>query len=315
MTTRGGSGYNYSMENTGSPAVGRFAPTPSGRMHLGNIFTALIAMLSARSKGGKLLLRIEDLDRERCPRDAEKLILDDLDWFGIEFDGEPVRQSERTDLYRAELGKLERAGLLYPCFCSRAELHASTAPHGSTPVYGGKCRALPPELRPARPAAMRVIVPNETITFTDAAMGTCSENLLRECGDFIVRRSDGIFAYQLAVVADDAATGVTEVVRGRDLLSSTPRQIWLHRTLGYTPPFFTHVPLVLDANGNRLSKRDGTGCLSVLREKYRSSEPLIGVLAAAAGILPRPEPVSARDLIPLYSPTLLPRSDILLPPL
>lgn len=303
------------MKDTANPAekntaVGRFAPTPSGRMHLGNVFTALMAYASAHSKGGRCLLRIEDLDRERCPADGVKWLLDDLDYFGLRFDGETLYQSERDEYYARELNKLAEMGLIYPCYCSRAELHASLAPHGSAPVYDGRCRALPPDKRPASPAALRVIVPDDTVSFVDGIAGPYSQNLASECGDFIVRRSDGKFAYQLAVVVDDAASGVSEVVRGWDLLPSSPRQIYLYCTLGYRPPRYFHLPLLVDADGRRLSKRDGDGNLAALRARFPRPEPIIGALACAAGLIPRPEPLSADDLVTVYDPARLPKAEI-----
>ena len=218
--------------------VGRFAPSPSGRMHLGNILCCLLAWLSARQKGGKVVLRIEDLDTARCPQRYAEQMLEDLRWLGLDWDEGPETggpdgpyfQSRRTALYQAVLERLEALGLVYPCFCTRAELHAASAPHredGLT-VYAGTCRHLTPAQRAERAVrrspALRLRVPDKEFSFVDGHMGECVENLERDCGDFLLRRSDGMFAYQLAVVVDDAAMGVTEVVRGADLLSSTPRQ-------------------------------------------------------------------------------------------
>lgn len=293
--------------------VGRFAPTPSGRLHLGNIFSAMVAYLSAKSRGGECLLRIEDLDKSRCPDSAVDLMTDDLDWFGFRFDGKILKQSERTEIYDEYFSRLDEAGLVYPCYCSRAQLHAATAPHGDTPVYDGRCRNLKPELRPDRPPAMRLIVPDETIAFTDRLQGERSQNLKTDCGDFIIRRSDRTYAYQLAVVIDDALSGVTEVVRGVDLLSSSPRQIYLYRLLGFNPPEFLHVPLVTDGNGERLSKRGGYSNLEYLRSAYRSSEKIIGAIAFAAGLIPSPEPTTLDDLVTVFDITKLRKSDVRLP--
>ena len=227
---------------------GRFAPSPSGRMHLGNLLCGLIAWLSVRSQNGKMILRQEDLDEMRCPRSYAELIEQDLRWFGLDWDEgglagsgshAPYLQSRRSEIYQQYLDKLNQKGLLYPCFCSRAQLHAASAPHleDGQVLYPGTCRHLTPEQiaqkRKIRPPALRVKVPDETVTFTDLHYGLVEQNLATQCGDFILRRSDGVFAYQLAVTVDDGLMGVTQVIRGRDLLSSTPRQIWLLRELGF----------------------------------------------------------------------------------
>lgn len=303
-----------------APVVGRFAPTPSARLHLGNLMCALLAWLSAKKQGGKILLRVEDLDAERCPFMGEntKYMLEDLAWLGLDFDGEVLYQSRRAEIYAAYAQKLEEKGLLYPCYCSRAELHAASAPHltDNTPVYNRKCllRAergeLPPE---GRKPAFRVMVPDKRLGFSDGIKGAYEENLLTDCGDFVVRRSDGVFAYQLAVVVDDALSGVTEVVRGNDLLFSTPRQIYLQQTLGFATPNYYHIPLLTDAEGRRLSKRDGDGCMETVRAKYKSAAPVLGALAAALGLLPSPESVTPRDLLPLFDWKKLPRDTLKLP--
>lgn len=289
--------------------TGRFAPTPSGRLHLGNIFTAMLAYLSALSAGGQCLLRVEDLDRERCPSNAVELMLDDLDWFGFRFSGETLYQSERSDIYMRELKKLERLGLLYPCYCSRARL-AATAPHGVTPVYDGRCKHLTPEERPNKQPSVRVTVPDKTISFVDGVQGFYAQNMTTDCGDFIVRRADGVAAYNLAVVADDALSGVTQVVRGSDLLFSTPRQIFLYETLGFSVPEFYHTPLLLSKDGERLSKREGSSNLEYIRAHFRSPEPIIGMLAANAGIIKTYEPISLNELIPLFSWDKIKKTDI-----
>ncbi len=306
--------------------VGRFAPSPSGRMHLGNVLCALLSWLSVRSQNGSYILRIEDLDPERCPRAYADLIEDDLDWLGLDWDAGASKggldgsyyQSERTAVYQTYFDQLERAGLLYPCFCSRAALHAASAPHLSDGrvIYAGTCRDLTPEQiaqkRRQRGAAVRIRVPDETISFVDGLQGVCTESLSAECGDFILRRSDGVFAYQLAVVVDDGREGVTEVVRGRDLLGSTARQIWLYRLLGFEPPSFIHIPLLNDADGRRLSKRDADLDLGILRKRFTPAE-LTGALAYAAGLIPAPISVRAEELIPLFSWDKLPSGDLCLP--
>lgn len=310
----------------GKTVVGRFAPSPSGRMHLGNVFCALIAWLSARSCGGRVVLRQEDLDPERCPRRYADLLEDDLHWLGLDWDEGgsaggshgPYFQSERTAIYFQYYERLKARGLVYPCFCSRAELHAAQAPHLSdgTVLYSGRCRSLSPAERQAlaqkRKPAGRLLVPDEEIVFDDLLYGRYRENLADACGDFLVRRSDGVFAYQLAVVVDDALMGVNQVVRGRDLLSSTPRQIYLYRLLGFPEPSFGHIPLLLAPDGSRLSKRDRALDLGALRARFSPRE-LLGLLAWSGGLLTRPRPVSARELIPIFSWSRLPREDIRLP--
>ncbi len=303
-----------------APVVGRFAPTPSARLHLGNLMCALLAWLSAKKQGGKILLRVEDLDAARCPFMGEntKYMLDDLAWLGLEFDGEVLYQSRRAEVYQHYFAELQEKGLIYPCYCSRAELHATTAPHLSdnTPIYDRRCllRAergeLPPE---GRKPAWRVKVPDAELAFADGLRGEYRENLLRDCSDFVVRRADGVFAYQLAVVVDDALSGVTEVVRGGDLLFSTPRQIYLQQTLGFDTPAYYHIPLLTDAAGRRLSKRDGDGCMESVRAKYKDAAPVLGALAAALGLLPKPEAVTLSELLPLFAVEKLPRDTVKLP--
>ncbi len=276
--------------------MGRFAPTPSGRMHLGNVLSCLVAWLGAKSAGGQVLLRIEDLDPRAQDRDVAEQLMDDLLWLGIPWDGEPVWQSERGDAYDEAIERLGEMGLTYPCFCSRAELHAATAPHAAdgTYIYEGTCRDLSAEevarRLAERPAAIRVRVPETddptgTVVVEDAVYGRHEECLARECGDFLVRRSDGVVAYQLAVVVDDAAMGVTQVVRGRDLLSSAARQSWLARQLGAEPPSWAHVPLMVAPDGRRLSKRDRDLDLGVLRERGTRPEAIVSFLARKLGLL------------------------------
>ncbi|MBQ2773094.1 MAG: tRNA glutamyl-Q(34) synthetase GluQRS [Clostridia bacterium] len=303
-----------------APVIGRFAPTPSARLHLGNLMCALVAWLSARKQGGKILLRVEDLDIARCPFMGEntRYMLDDLAWLGLTFDAEVLYQSQRSDIYEAYFKRLGEKGLIYPCYCSRAELHAATAPHLSdhTPIYDRRCllRAERGEQPPmGRAPAYRVKVPDADLGFFDCIAGEYRENLLRDCSDFVVRRADGVFAYQLAVVVDDALSGVTEVVRGNDLIFSTPRQIYLQQTLGFATPTYCHIPLLVDANGRRLSKRDGDGCMETVRQKYKNPAPVLGALAAALGLLPAPESVSLLDLVALFDPTKIPRDTVKLP--
>ena len=306
---------------------GRFAPSPSGRMHLGNLFCALLSYLSVKSRGGEWILRIEDLDTARCRPDYARQVEEDLRWLGLAWDeggsaggpDAPYFQSERTALYEAALARLRGMGLVYPCFCTRAQLHAASAPHredGLT-VYPGTCRGLTPEEIARREAAgrrgaLRLRVPEETVTFTDGHLGEVTEYLPTDCGDFLLRRSDGLFAYQLAVVVDDAAMGVTEVVRGADLLSSTPRQLLLYELLGWEAPEFYHFPLLLSLDGRRLSKRDGDLGLGALRERY-TPEEVVGKLAYLAGQNPGGGPRTPEALAEDFHWDAVPRRDIPLP--
>ena len=300
--------------------IGRFAPSPSGRMHLGNVFSAMLAWLSIRSCGGKLVLRIEDLDPDRCRREYADQLKRDLEWLGLTWDEEQTPQSLRSEAYRRMFSRLEEKNLVYPCYCSRVELHAASAPHASdgTLLYAGTCRELTPaeieEKRKKRAPATRVRVPDEIISFTDGVFGAYSENLAEECGDFIIRRSDGVFAYQLAVTVDDGLSGVTEVVRGSDLISSTPRQIWLYRLFGFEPPHFVHIPLLCDVDGRRLSKRDEDLDLGLLRERF-TPEQVIGALAFAAHLTDRAEPASVRELVQDFDWSRIPRHELCLPPM
>ena len=297
------------------PAVcGRFAPSPSGRMHLGNLWSCLLAWLAARSQGGRMVLRLEDLDPDRCTQDWCSQVMRDLEWLGLDWDNEPVYQSRRTDIYRTAFARLEERGLVYPCYCTRAERLAASAPHRSDGVviYDGRCRRLSPQerekLASTRRPAWRVEVPEETVSFVDRIQGPFSQNLAHECGDFILRRSDGVYAYQLAVVVDDAAMGVTQVVRGSDLLDSTPRQIWLQEELGLPHPEYGHVPLLLASDGRRLAKRDRDQELGELQSRYTASE-LVGRLAHLAGLIPEPVPITPAELVPLFSWEKLPKED------
>ena len=297
-----------------SDVVGRFAPSPSGRMHLGNLWACLLAWLAARSAGGRMVLRLEDLDPDRCRPEYCDQILRDLEWLGLDWDGAPVYQSRRTEAYAAAFQALANQGLLYPCFCTRAQRLAASAPHRSDgeAVYDGRCRRLSEaerrELAQVRAPAWRASVPEQTISFCDLLQGFYQEELSRDCGDFILRRSDGVYAYQLAVVVDDGEMGVTQVVRGSDLLDSTPRQLWLQDQLDLPHPEYGHVPLLLSPSGKRLAKRDRDQELGALQERYTARE-LVGRLAHLAGLLPEPAPAAPQELIPLFSWDKLPKED------
>lgn len=356
-------GSGTAARGTSAAVVGRFAPSPTGRMHLGNVFSSLLAWLSVRSQGGKLVLRIEDLDDRARSGPWDALLMDDLRWLGLDWDEGPYYQTDRIDLYADAVRQLDDMGLVYPCFCTRAELHAASAPHASdgTPVYAGTCRGLTAAevaaRSKARPPALRLKVPpvqgiassrgpfesdapeskhskTELADFGNSmprelTFGDCSERgvrgatasrsaaggyagvmhfedrtygpqrevLAEECGDFLVRRSDGVYAYQLAVVVDDADMGVNEVVRGRDLLGSTARQMYLQDLLGYAHPSYAHVPLLVAPDGRRLSKRDRDCDMGVLREHFGTPGALLGRLAYVAGLVPSPEPRTADQLV------------------
>ena len=284
--------------------VGRFAPTPSGRMHLGNVFAALIAWLSVRSRDGEMVLRMEDLDTQRTSAEFAETLRDDLRWLGFTWDRETPAQSQRSAVYDKYFEILREKGLLYPCYCTRSQLHSVNAPHLSdgTYVYPGTCRNLTEGERAAfhRAPAWRVVVPDRVWTVEDKIQGTYRCNLATECGDMVVRRADGVYVYQLAVTVDDGEAGVTEVVRGMDLLSSAPRQMYLQELFGFPHPEYAHVPMLLAPDGRRLSKRDRDLDVGVLRQKT-TPEAVTGFLAHAAGLLAKPEPVHPRDLIPLFS--------------
>ena len=284
--------------------VGRFAPTPSGRMHLGNVFAALIAWLSVRSKGGEMVLRMEDLDTQRTSSEYARLLREDLHWLGLDYDRETPAQSTRKNAYDRAFRQLEELGLVYPCYCTRSQLHSVNAPHLSdgTYVYPGTCRNLTDgeRARFARPPAWRVRVDDRQWVVQDRVQGEYRCVLSRDCGDMVIRRADGVYVYQLAVTVDDGEAGVTEVVRGMDLLSSAPRQMYLQTLLGLPHPEYAHVPMLLAADGRRLSKRDKDLDLGVLRQRV-TPEALIGALAFAGGLIDRNVPISAAELAKEFS--------------
>ena len=309
---------NRQIENRG-----RFAPSPTGRMHLGNVFSALLSFLSVRSKGGHWILRIEDLDPERSRKEYSEMLEDDLNWLGLVWDeggskgGDfgPYYQSERAKIYEKTFNKL--SDLIYPCFCKRADLLAASAPHSSDgrPIYSGKCRDLTAdqisELSSNRNPAYRIKVGDNSIKFTDGVYGEWEKSLYEVGGDFVLRRIDGTFAYQLAVVVDDAAMGITEVVRGCDLLDSTPSQIYLYNLLGLPVPKFYHFPLLMSAeSGARLSKRDKSLDMGELRKRY-SAEEILGLLGYYAGIIPENRKVTLTELLEKFDWSKVSRENII----
>ena len=294
------------------PLVGRFAPTPSGRMHLGNVFAAMIAWLSVRSRGGQLVLRMEDLDTQRTSAEFAQVLREDLLWLGLDWDHEMPAQSQRSHVYDRYFDILRQKGLLYPCYCTRSQLHSVNAPHLSdgTYVYPGTCRGLTQPPADRKPA-WRVQVPQRVYSLEDMARGHFEQDLRTDCGDFVVRRADGVYVYQLAVTVDDGEAGVTEVVRGMDLLGSAPRQMYLQELFGFHHPAYGHVPMLMAPDGRRLSKRDKDLDLGQLRLKVKP-EQLLGVLAYSAGLLEKPEAISARELASVFTWNNLRREDILL---
>ncbi len=297
---------------------GRFAPSPSGRMHLGNIYAALMSWLSVKKQNGSWILRIEDLDRQRCKPEYAQLLMDDLSWLGLEWD-KLYFQSDRDNLYLDAFTQLCNKNLVYDCFCRRADLLASSAPQ--TPrdmqIYSGRCRTLTQQQRTQlsqeRTPAQRIALPDKDISFTDGHYGLQTFNLLHDCGDFIVRRADKNFSYQLAVVVDDALMGVTEVVRGRDLLSSTAQQLFLYKSLGFNAPHFCHVPLLITQEGRRLSKRDHDISMEVLRTQY-SPEEVIGTIMFLCGCIPKRDSLSLSEAISVFNWSSIPLNDIILNP-
>ena len=283
--------------------VGRFAPTPSGRMHLGNVFAALLSWLSPKSRGGDWILRMEDLDTLRTRAEYAELLRDDLRWLGLDWDLETEAQSLRSAVYDRYFEELREKNLLFPCYCTRSQLHNVNAPHLSdgTYVYAGTCRNLTEAQRAEkkRLPSWRVMVPDREFALTDLIQGDYRENLLTDCGDFVVRRADGVYVYQLAVTVDDGESGVTEVVRGWDLLGSAPRQMYLQELFGFAHPEYAHIPMLMAPEGRRLSKRDQDLDMGALRNRLKP-EQLIGVLAHAAGLTETAAPISAKELATVF---------------
>ena len=322
---------------TAAPVTGRLAPSPTGRMHLGNAYAALAAWLGARAAGGRVLLRIEDIDAPRVVKDADRWIMDDLTWLGLDWDGDAVYQSQRLDAYEEALRRLRemtwdgdalgcdptRCGegsaaypLIYPCFCSRADIRAASAPNEGDGflIYPGTCRRLPESERRERIArgnrhSWRIAVPDanapeseRVMRFDDRVFGPQRFDLPRQLGDVVVRRSDGLFAYQLAVSVDDMAMGVTQIVRGRDLLRSTAIQLYVRRCLGATDtPEFAHLPLIDAADGRRMAKRLNSLDLGAMRERGDDPRAVIGYCAWLLRLVDEPRPMAPQELLPLFS--------------
>ena len=298
---------------------GRYAPSPTGTLHLGNLRTALLAWLFARSAGGQFVLRMEDLDRPRVRSGAAEQQSADLRWLGLDWDEGPdvggpygpYTQGARTRIYDAELARLRELGLVYPCYCTRADLgRIVSAPQGDDPstVYPGTCRNLSALDRRrleqlGRRPALRFRAPATEISFLDRIAGAVVESVASSVGDFVVRRSDGIVAYQLAVVVDDALMGITQVVRGADLLSSTPRQLALYGALGYAAPReFAHMPLALDEGGLRMAKRDASAGIGAWRVDGTPPERMLGALAASCGLWRAGVPATLGELLATFAP-------------
>jgi glutamyl-tRNA synthetase len=293
--------------------TGRFAPSPTGALHLGNLRTAMVAWLFARASGGRFLLRMEDLDAAVARREHEQGQLDDLHAIGVDWDGEVVRQSERLDRYEAAIGRLVDAGLTYPCYCTRREIReAVSAPNAPGPgvegEYPGTCRDLTAEQQAARessgrPPALRLRADGAIVSVTDRLAGTVTATV----DDVVIRRNDGVPAYNLAVVVDDAAQGIEQVVRADDLLASTPRQVHLARMLDLPVPEHAHVPLVLGVDGARLAKRHGAVTLADRAALGEWAGDVGSLLAASLGLCARGEHVTMGELVERFDPDRLPR--------
>lgn len=306
--------------------AGRFAPSPTGLMHFGVARTSLAAWLDARANQGRIVLRIEDVDRPRVIAGARDALLRDLEWLGLEWDEGPGRpgpaapydQSERDAIYLAAIDRLEALGRVYPCTCSRREIAlAASAPHGPQdegPRYPEICRP-PSGPQAGRPRALRLATfAEDLITHEDLIFGRCDQDVHAAVGDFVIRRADGLWAYQLAVVADDLAQDITRIVRGADLLGSTPRQLLLRKLLAPdAPPLETlHVPLVLGPDLKRLAKREGVAGIASRREAGEEAEAVVGALAASLGLVPPGTKIRAAELIPLWDPRRLSKEPVVL---
>jgi len=311
-------------QDAGSVLRGRLAPSPTGALHLGNARSFLIAWLSIRSRGGSVVLRMEDLDHPKVKAVAAQQALDDLHWLGLDWDEgpdcggdcEPYVQSERIPLYREALDKLDSSGLVYPCTCSRSDVEAAqSAPHAGEEGlrYNGTCRGryrcfddAAADLPPGRIPAWRFMVADDVIEFRDGFCGIQRQNVREAVGDFVIARHRAGAGYMLAVVVDDAAMGITEVLRGDDLLATTHRQILLYRALGLKVPQFIHVPLVVGKDGRRLAKRHGDTRIAALRESGVSSEEIVGLLAYWCGWAAKGERLRSADLIERFDLAQIP---------
>lgn len=286
-----------------SDVVGRFAPTPSGKLHTGNAFSFLIAYLVVKQQGGIMRMRVEDIDTARCKTSFIDGMFRDFEWLGFDWEGPAVYQSKRTDAYEEAFQELSSKEIVYPCFCSRADLHAASAPHqGEEIIYPGTCRNLSLDEQRKRlqvkDPSYRIKVSSSLFSFEDLFQGYCEFNLASISGDFVVRRSDGVFAYQLAVVVDDAYMGVNSVVRGVDLLTSAPRQQYIQQCLGLPSVTYGHVPLILDEQGRRLAKRSGDISIEYFRTKRGlTSRDFWGKLAYSCGIVQDNQPYSLDELV------------------
>jgi glutamyl-tRNA synthetase len=298
--------------------IGRLAPSPTGAQHVGNARTYLIAWLAARSAGGRLILRIEDIDSPRVKSGAAEQALDDLRWLGLDWDGEPIVQTQRLALYESVLSDFRQRELVYPCTCTRSDVAAaSSAPHAEHegPAYPGACahrRAADAETL-TQPFSWRFRV-TDSPQFVDAFRGPVAIDIRQIGGDFVVWKSAGTPAYQLAVVVDDGDAGVTEVIRGDDLLPSTPRQLLLYRAMNKPPPLFAHVPLVVGPDSRRLAKRHGDTRLSTFRAAGVRPEALVGLLAWSCGWHPQPTPITPRGLLPHFRLNSIPPAPFVLTP-
>lgn len=304
---------------------GRFAPSPSGRLHLGNMMSSLLAWLDVKSLGGEMLFRLEDLDPDRSHNEYSKLMADDLNWLGLDWDigwkpncNTEYAQSNRTHQYITQFNQLYEAGLIYPCYCSRAQRLAASAPHpGELRESGCGCIHFGDAEKQAlkekgRNPAYKVHVSDCQIDFEDAHLGPQSTSMSAGQDDFIIRRADGVFAYQFAVSYDDAVMGITRVVRAKDLLDSTPKQIWLIRQMGYEPPTYCHAPLLVVEGGRKMSKRHGDLSMEVLRTTHTPNQ-LCGKLAFLAGLLDKPEEISPKELLTYFDWNKVPLDEIILP--